>query len=204
MQNIEFYLTVLIFCFAAAGAPGPNAIMLVASGLNHGVRNSLPHYFGISLGFPLMVAVIGFGLGAVFTRYPIIHQVIKYLGISYLLFLAWKIANTKNARIHSSAKNPLTFFQAAAFQWVNPKAWVIAIGAIATFTDGNNMQLQITFITIAYLMACFLCMGLWLILGASLQRLIHKPKQFQRFNFLMAALLVISVIPMIFTKLDHS
>ena len=104
-------------------------------GLNHGVIKSTPHFAGIIIGFPLMVAAIGLGLGAIFLNYPTIHQLIKIIGIIYLLFLAWKIANTANSTAGMHLKRPLTFIQAAAFQWLNPKAWVIGIGAIAHFTS---------------------------------------------------------------------
>lgn len=204
MLNIEFYLSVLIFCFAATGTPGPNTIMLVASGLNHGIKHSIPHYLGISFGFPLMVLLIGFGLGAIFTNYPFVHQTIKVVGISYLLYLAWKIANTKSSDSSNGLKKPFTFLQAAAFQWVNPKAWVIAIGAIGTFTTYGNISAQVVFITFCYFLASITCMGLWLILGASLQRLIRQPKQFQIFNITMAILLVASIVPMIFVQLSSS
>lgn len=200
MLAFEFYLSVLVFCFVTTITPGPNNIMVMASGLNHGIKKSMPHYLGISLGFPVMVAVIGFGLGAIFLQYPVIHQVIKVLGISYLLYLAWKIANAKKANSSESLKKPFTFLQAAAFQWVNPKAWVMAIGAIATFTNGDsNIQGQILFIIFAFVMACSICTGSWLVLGVALQKFLQNPKQLQYFNITMAVLLVLSIVPMIFS-----
>lgn len=199
MLTTEFYVSVLLFCFASTGAPGPNAFMLISSGLNHGIKNSLPHYFGVIFGFPVLVTFIGFGLGAFFTQYPSFHQAIKILGVSYLLYLAWKIANTKSTNTGSNLQKPLTFFQAAAFQWVNPKAWVIAIGAIATFTTHGNISTQIIFIIFAYFLASLSCMGIWLVIGASLQTLIERPRQFQLLNIAMAFVLMVSIIPMVLT-----
>ena len=149
-----------------------------------------------------MVAAIGLGLGAVFLNYPIVHQVIKIFGISYLLFLAWKIANASNPNANEKLKKPLTFIQAVAFQWVNPKAWVIAVGAIATFTTIGNMESQILTIILGYLTVGSLSMTLWLLLGASLQTLLHSQRQLQYFNVFMAILLVFSVISMAITELN--
>lgn len=202
MLTAEFYASVLLFCFASTGTLGPNAFMLISSGLNYGIKNSLPHYFGVVFGFPVLVAFIGFGLGSFFTQYPSFHQAIKILGVSYLLYLAWKIANTKSANTGSNLQKPLTFFQAAAFQWVNPKAWVIAIGAIATFTTHGNISTQIIFIIFACFLASLLCMGIWLVIGASLQTLIERPRQFQLLNIAMAFVLIVSIIPMLLTELS--
>ena len=175
----------------------------MTSGLNHGIRKTLPHYFGIMAGFQVMVAVIGLGLGTVFLNYPILHQIIKVFGITYLLFLAWKIANTSNSTASDKLKEPLTFIQAAAFQWINPKAWVIAIGAIATFTTIGNIKLEILIILFGYLSVGSLSMALWLILGASLQKLLHKKKHLQYFNIVMAILLALSVISLSITELNN-
>lgn len=155
---------------------------------------------GICIGFPLMVVAIGFGLGAVFTNYPYIHQGIKIVGVIYLLFLAWKIANAANPKASGNIRSPLTFLQAAAFQWVNPKAWLIAIGAIATFTSQENMMRNMAFIVFAYLVTGFICMGFWLGAGASLMRLLEHDKHRRFFNTAMAALLVLSIMPMVVSE----
>ena len=194
---MEYYLSVILFCLVTSITPGPNNIMLMSSGLNHGVLKTIPHISGIIVGFPLMVAALGFGLGTIFLNYPVIHQVIKIVGISYLLFLAWKIANTSNANAGKQLKKPFTFIQSAAFQWLNPKAWVIAIGAIATFTTVGNIEIQVIIIVFTYLFVGAFSMGLWLLMGASLQKILRSQKQFQVFNVAMAILLVMSVAPMV-------
>lgn len=196
---MDYYLAVLAFTFVAGVTPGPNNIMLFSSGVNHGVVKSLPHYFGICLGFPLLVAAIGFGLGTLFQQFPQIHLIIKMFGILYLLFLAWKIANSGNTNEESVISAPITFIQAAIFQWLNPKAWVIAIGAITTFTQPNNVTHSILWIIVAYFFMGLLAMGVWLFLGASLQSFLKDAKRNQYFNWLMAALLVISIFPMVMT-----
>ena len=176
--------------------------MLMASGLNHGVLKSVPHISGIIFGFPLMVAALGFGLGTIFLNYPAIHQIIKIVGISYLLFLAWKIANATNTNTGKHLREPLTFIQAAAFQWLNPKAWVIAIGAIATFTTVGNFRSQVVIIVFAYLIVGSFSMGCWLLMGASLQKILRSQKQLQVFNVAMAILLVMSVAPMVIMEFN--
>ena len=176
--------------------------MLMTSGLNHGVKKTLPHLFGIAVGFPAMVAALGLGLGAIFLKYPVIHQIIKLIGIVYLLYLAWKIANASNPKASTELKNPFTFIQAVAFQWVNPKAWVIAVGAIATYTAIGNVTNQVLIIIAGYLSIGSISMAIWLLLGASLQKLLRQQKQLQLFNIFMALLLVFSVISMATTQID--
>jgi len=170
--------------------------MLMTSGLNHGIRNTLPHLFGILVGFPAMVAAIGFGLGAVFLRYPIVHQAVKVLGIAYLLFLAWKIANSGNPSANEKLRKPLTFLQAAAFQWVNPKAWMITIGALAIFTTPGDVPSGVLAIVLGYATVGSLCMALWLFVGAGLKNLIRSQKYLRYFNVCMGILLVASVVSM--------
>jgi threonine/homoserine/homoserine lactone efflux protein len=176
--------------------------MLMSSGLNHGVLKTVPHISGIIVGFPLMVAALGFGLGTLFLNYPVIHQVIKIAGISYLMFLAWKIANTSNANAGKPLKEPLTFMQAAAFQWLNPKAWVIGIGAIATFTTVGNIEIQVIIIVFTYLFVGAFSMGLWLLMGASLQKILRSQNQLKVFNVVMAILLVLSIVPIVITEFN--
>lgn len=199
---MEFYLSISIFCLVTSITPGPNNIMLMTSGLNHGVLKTAPHFLGIVVGFPLMFAALGFGLGTLFLRYPMIHQIIKILGTGYLLFLAWKIANATNNQANDQLKKPLTFLQAAAFQWLNPKAWVIAIGAIATFTSIGNMASEVITIIIGYLILGSLSMAVWLLLGTSLQRIIRSDRQLRLFNIFMAILLLLSVIPIAIMQID--
>ena len=113
-----------------------------------------------------MMAAIGLGLGVVFLNYPVVHQIIKIVGIVYLLFLAWKIANSSNPNASERLGEPLTFFQAVVFQWVNPKAWIIAVGAIATYTTVGNVTEQVLIIILGYATVGSICMALWLLMGA--------------------------------------
>jgi len=201
---MEYYLSLITFTFITGVTPGPNNMMLLASGLNHGIRKSMPHYLGICIGFPIMVAVVGFGLGALFEQYPSIYIYIKISGISYLLYLAWKIANAGNSSASSKIRQPLTFIQAATFQWLNPKAWVIAIGALAAFTTPENVTQSVVAIILIYFVMGFICMALWLKLGQGLQQFLRGGKRIHYFNITMAVLLALSVIPMAFSSFGNS
>lgn len=200
---MEIYIAIAMFCIVTSLSPGPNNLMLMSSGLNHGIRKTLPHFFGIYVGFPVLFAAIGLGLGSVFLKYPVFHQILKVAGSSYLLFLAWKIANSGSPDAKETLREPLTFFQAVVFQWVNPKAWAVSIGAIATFTTVGDVGKKILTILVGYMTVGSMCLVLWLLLGASLQRLIQGQKHLRLFNLLMAVLLVVSVITIVFTDFSN-
>ena len=135
----ELVPSVLAFALAMTITPGPNNVMVMASGLNFGYRRTVPHMLGISVGFPVMLIAVGAGLGAIIQGHPDVHRTLSYVGAAYLLWLSWKIATAAAAEAGAATGRPIGFFQAAGFQWVNPKAWIIALGAVATFTsaDGN-------------------------------------------------------------------
>lgn len=198
--QVEYYLAVMTFAFVGSITPGPNNIMLMASGLNHGVRKSIPHFLGISVGFPMMVAAVGAGMGAAFSLFPHLHRVITFVGVTYLLYLAWKIANAGNPKAASKTKAPLTFLQAASFQWVNPKAWVIAVGAIGAFTIPGQLVQSTSFIVLSYFVIGSISMSIWLILGQRLQLLLRSDRSIHYFNVAMGVLLVMSVIPIIVSE----
>jgi len=195
---VEYYLSLLVFTFVAGITPGPNNMMLMTSGLNHGTRKSLPHFFGVCIGFPIMVVIVGFGMVALFSKYPSAYFYLKIVGISYLCYLAWKIANAGNPDAAKSTRAPITFLQAAAFQWLNPKAWVIAIGALATFSNKEDFYLSVSIVVIAYFVMGLITMFLWLKLGESLQGLLNTSRRIKYFNISMAIMLVLSVIPIAF------
>src|SRR5262245_46020938 len=133
-MSLELIFAFVLFAFVTSVTPGPNNMMLLASGVNFSVRRSLPHMLGISLGFMVLVMAVGLGLSQVFQQVPVLYTLLRYIGAAYLLYLAWKIAGSGAPDADSAEKRakPFTFLQAAAFQWVNPKAWVMAIGAITT------------------------------------------------------------------------
>ncbi len=195
---MEHYFAILLFAFTATATPGPNNVMIMTSGVNYGVRQSLPHFFGITLGFPVMVILVGLGIGTLFERFPVLHEVIKTAGVLYLLYLSWRIATASPVSLEDGRGRPLTFWQAVLFQWVNPKAWVMVTGAIAAFTSvSSGIYLQVLLITSAFTLAVFPCVAMWMIFGLGLRKLLKAPSHQRAFNIAMAVLLVTSISPVI-------
>lgn len=193
---MEAMPALILFVFTAGITPGPNNIMIMASGLNFGIRASLPHFLGICFGFPTMFFAMGFGLGYMFEAYPLLHEFIKVLGIAYLLYLAWLIAHAAPDSNSNARAKPFTFFQATLFQWVNPKAWIMGTSAIATFTTTDaTMYQQILIIGAVFFLSTFPCAGSWLFLGRFLQDVIGNARQQRIFNVVMATLLTASIAP---------
>jgi len=190
MQN---FLPVLLFAISTMFTPGPNNFMLMSSGLNYGPRRSLPHFMGVSLGFPLMFLVLALGFGVVFTKFAIIKHILKLLGSAYLLYLAYKIINSTNGSDKINDDSPFTFIQAVMFQWVNPKAWLMAISAISIYTLSSNYYLSAVYMSIMFFLVSLPCCGLWLFMGANLKKYLKTDNHRRIFNFSMAAALIASV-----------
>jgi threonine/homoserine/homoserine lactone efflux protein len=184
------------FAVATSITPGPNNIMLTASGANFGFRRTLPHLLGVAIGFTFMVLAIGLGLSEIFERLPVIHQVLRYGGAAYLLYLAYRIATaaptTPNAA--QPVGRPLTFLQAALFQWVNPKGWMMAVGAISTYTTvGGDLMLESVMIALIFGAIGLPSAALWAALGVAIGRLLQARWALRAFNIAMALLLVASL-----------
>lgn len=197
-MTLELLLAFILFAFVTSLTPGPNNMMLLASGVNFGVRRSLPHLLGISLGFMILVMAVGLGLGQLFEQFPPLYSALRYGGAAYLLYLAWKIAasGAPDTAGNSQGK-PFTFLQAAAFQWVNPKAWIMAIGAITTYTPQDGFVVNVLLIAALFaLVNCPTC-GLWTITGSLLRRWLDRPAVLRTFNIGMALLLVASLYPIL-------
>lgn len=196
---MDIFIAVFFFAFSTTVTPGPNNIMIMSSGVNYGVKASLPHFLGICLGFPAMVLLVGMGFGAVLEQLPSLHQMIKIVGTLYLLWLAWVIGSQTPKAIEKGNRTPLTFWQAVLFQWVNGKAWVMATGAVAAFTTvAGTLWSEVMAITAAFLAVAFPCVGVWLVAGAGLRQLLTNHTAQRIFNIAMAILLVFSVLPVVY------
>jgi threonine/homoserine/homoserine lactone efflux protein len=194
----DLLLAFIAFAFVTSITPGPNNMMLLASGVNFGVRRSLPHMFGISLGFMLLVAAVGLGLGQLFAQVPLLYSVLRYVGAAYLLYLAWKIAGAGAPDSSGASKaKPFSFIQAAAFQWVNPKAWIMAIGAITTYTPQEHFTTNVLLIAVLFALVNAPSVGIWTVAGSLLRRWMDKPLVLRVFNGGMALLLVASLYPIL-------
>jgi len=190
------FAAIILFAIVSCVTPGPNNAMIMASGLNYGIRRSLPHYFGICVGFPAMVMAVGLGLAGLFQRFPVLHTGMKIAGAVYLSYLAWRIASAPVTNTNQTAGKPFTFLQAAAFQWVNPKAWALAVGATVTYTVIDlNYGLQIVAIALIFLIFGPPCIMLWLWFGAALKSVLQQPRSVRIFNVAMASLLMASLLP---------
>ncbi|MBS7661141.1 LysE family translocator [Pseudomonas lalucatii] len=194
----ELLIAFIAFAFVTSVTPGPNNTMLLASGANFGLRRTLPHMLGISLGLMLLVLAVGLGLGQLFEQLPALYGTLRYVGAAYLLYLAWKIAQAGAPDSAGGRRGkPFSFLQAAAFQWVNPKAWIMAIGAITTYTPQENFLLNV--LLIAGLFALVNCptMSVWTVAGSLLRTWLSSPRVLRRFNIGMALLLVASLYPIL-------
>jgi threonine/homoserine/homoserine lactone efflux protein len=195
---IDMFLGLLAFAAAMAFTPGPNNIMVTASGVNFGFTRTIPHILGITFGFFVLVTVCAAGLGAAFAAYPPLQIVLKVAGALYLLWLAWKIATSAPAAGEpDDVAQPVTFWQAALFQWLNPKALVAALSGIALYVRPAHWLTDFTLLQIVYTIVTVLAVVTWTGFGVALRRVLSDPKRARIFNITMALLLVASIVPMV-------
>jgi threonine/homoserine/homoserine lactone efflux protein len=189
------------FAFVTSVTPGPNNMMLLASGVNHGFRLTIPHMFGISIGFGGMIVVVGLGIGQIFIRYPQTYLALKAVSIVYLLWLAWKIATSSPLSNDGglTTGKPMSFLGACAFQWVNPKAWTMALGAISAYTmAGADYTKSLVVVGLIFTIVNLPTVSLWTLFGVGLRRWLTDPAKVRIFNVTMALLLVASLAPIVF------
>ena len=199
-MRTDVFTAMVAFCFVSGVTPGPNNLMLMTSGVNFGFRRTLPHLLGVVVGFCLMVALVGLGLDAIFSRFPALLPAMRYLGAAYMLWLAGKIALAGPVRDGVSRGAPLGFFGAAAFQWINPKGWVIAISALTAYSVVDDYTRNVSIVALAYLVIGLPSSGSWALLGSAMRRALGDPRVARPFNLTMAALLVASIAPVLFEK----
>ncbi|PTT92375.1 lysine transporter LysE [Pelomonas sp. HMWF004] len=194
METSATLLALTGFAFVTSITPGPNNLMLLASGTNFGWRRSLPHLLGISFGFGVMLTLVGLGLGDVFTRLPALHDGLKWASLAYLLYLAFKVATAAppGGGDASGQARPMGFGAAALFQFVNPKAWAMALTAVTAYSG-----LGVAALTAVFVLVNLPCCGSWAVLGEQMRRWLHKPRALQAFNWGAATLMVASVLPLL-------
>ncbi len=183
------------FTIVSTVTPGPNNLMLLSSGATFGFRRTLPHMVGISGGCAVMVLLLGFGLAGVIGRFPWLYILLHVLSTSYLLYLAWRIATSVGVGGGAERTRPLTFLDAAAFQWVNPKAWAMTLGGVTSFARSESFTSDIAVITLIFVAAGLPCIALWAGGGTVVRQLLTRPAMLRAFNIGMAALLVVSLVP---------
>lgn len=178
------------FALVSSITPGPNNMMLMASGANFGLRRTVPHALGVGIGFTLMIVLVGVGLMGLFDLFPVLNTVLKVVSVVYLLWLAWKIANAAAPDTATGARaKPMTFFQAVLFQWVNPKAWSMALTAIALYAPDRNLG-AVLLVAAIFGIINLPSTSLWAVMGQVMRSWLSSPARLKAFNWTMAALLV--------------
>ncbi len=192
----QLFLALLGFAFVTSVTPGPNNMMLLASGVNFGFRRTVPHMLGIGAGCVAMVFLVGLGLAGIFRAWPPALTLLKVLSVAYMLWLAWKIAHAAAPGEGRARARPMTFVQAAAFQWVNPKAWAMALGAVAAYLPDPSPQ-GAALVASAFALVNLPSVSVWAAAGQGLRRWLDDPRRLRAFNLTMALLLVASLWPVL-------
>lgn len=194
-MDYSLLLGISLFAFVMSVTPGPNNIMLLASGAQFGYQKTLPHIFGIIIGVAALLASVLLGLGVMFERFPVLYDLLRVVGSIYLFWLAWKIAtaNTDDHALQNTSEKskPMTLIGASCFQFVNPKAWAMSIGSISSFTLAGEHYIE----SGLWIMLCFAVMGfiaisLWAYLGVNIAKHLTTAKKRKRFNMTMGAITV--------------
>jgi threonine/homoserine/homoserine lactone efflux protein len=197
-MNLEQFIAFVLFVFVTSITPGPNNVMLTATGANVGVRRGLPHVFGVALGFALMIFLVAAGIGSALLESPGAMRVLRVGGVAILFWLAWKIASAGRAR-NGMRVRPISFLEAAAFQWVNPKGWLICAAAVGSFlhTEEGGAILQAALFGATFIAVGTPCMLVWLGFGATMQRFLQTERALRGFNIAMGLLLAGSVFVLV-------
>ena len=198
MIEFKLFFALISYYFVMFVTPGPNNAMLTASGIKFGFKKTIPHLIGIPFGHVIQITLVCFGLGNLFQKYPLIQNYLKWLCFFYLLYLGWKIIGSFSERKKESGR-PLTLYEAALFQFMNPKAWVVALTASTAFFPVNeNFYLATTFVALTAPFICFPSICLWALFGSSIKILIKNAKIKKIIEYFLAVLLIITAIIILF------
>ena len=195
IPNASFLIAFILFAAVMFFTPGPNNIMVMSSGLTYGFRRTLPHMAGVVIGFAFMVGAVGLGFGAVFITFPVLQTILKYAGAAYLVYLAIMIAMSGPPKPGETGRGPMTFWQAAMFQWVNVKGWVAIIGTITAYAAIAGFPFNIVIQVLTFLAMGTASITIWTLFGSALRPFLTSPRSVRAFNLAMAALLLASLYP---------
>ena len=200
MATSAWLLAIVLFAISTSFSPGPNNLLLVTSGAKFGLSRTWRHIMGVAFGFPVMIAIIAIFLGAVFQAQPWLHYALNYVGAAYLLYLTWKLVMAGGSMEEGNVGKPIGFVEAALFQWVNPKAWVMATGAIAAYTTTAGFGFEV-----AAIVAVFTLVGLgssvtWASFGSFIARFLHTPARMRAFNIVLGLMLLASIVPILMAR----
>jgi threonine/homoserine/homoserine lactone efflux protein len=187
-------LPLALFAIAGSFTPGPNNAMLTASGQAFGFARSVPHMAGVTVGFAALLTAFGLGLAQVFTLYPALHAVLRWVGVAYLLYLAYRLARAGDPAAAGEEARPLTFIEAALFQWVNVKGLVVAASVVTAFTSGGDaLARELILIVAVFAVATTGSVVVYCLFGVAIGRLLKSERARRAFNYTMAALVALSV-----------
>lgn len=187
----------MLFVLVTTITPGPNNTMLLASGVNFGFRRTVPHILGISAGVVVLMLSVGFGLGEAFRHFPVLYMVLEAASVAYLLYLAWKIGTSGELKVRSGDHRPMRFHEAIAFQWVNPKAWMMVLTAATTIRLSADFGINTVVMAALFYVIGLPCICVWAAFGTGVRRFLSNPRRLRMFNVAMALSLVVSMYPLL-------
>jgi len=201
MMSPALFAGLLVFAAVSCITPGPNNLMMMASGHVFGLKRTLPHMAGVVLGFGVMTVAVGLGLAEVLKTSPVLFTVLRWAAAAYILYIAWRMVTAKGPGVAVADERPMSFLGAVAFQWINPKAWVMALGAVGTYAEHDRFQADVVLISVVFMLVNTPSAFIWTGFGAAIRRWFKKPGHLKAFNWTMAALLVASLYPLVMEPL---
>ena len=190
---IDWFIPLLIFILIAGFTPGPNNIIAMSIGFSWGFKRVVPHIFGVTIGFPIMLLLIGFILKPILEQHSVIFNILKLLSAGYIIYLAYKIATSPTSFDEASTKKPISFVESLAFQWINPKAWAGAMATVTLYIPTSNYTFGLVVAAISSAITIVFAISLWGYLGKKIKLFLSKPSHIKIFNYTMAIALLISV-----------
>jgi len=197
-MTFETFLALSLYSVVASATPGPNNLMLLASGVNFGIRRTVPHMLGIAVGFVAMLIIVGFGLGALLDIVPGLMTGLKYVALAYTVWLAWKLGTSGSLGSGKSGAEPMGFVAACLFQWVNPKAWVMGLTATALYTSSSHYFVSVLLVAAVFGLIGMPFIAIWAGFGVALRGFLSIPGRLKVFNVVMGLLLLASTVPFVF------
>lgn len=195
---MDWFLPLFLFMVVAIFTPGPNNILAMSIGFNWGFKRVIPHILGVTVGFPIMLLLVGFLMHSVLKEYAAVFEALKYLSLLYILYLAYKIATAPTTIEESDVKKPITFLESVAFQWINPKGWAGALATITLYIPKENYSQKLIITAAAFAIIIIFAVSLWGYIGKKIKLFLSNPKEVKLFNYAMAVLLVLSVLMIFF------
>ncbi|PPS63919.1 LysE family translocator [Pseudomonas sp. BRM28] len=186
-------LSMAAFALAASISPGPVNIVALGAGARHGLRPAMRHVTGATLGFILLLVLIGLGLHEVLRHWPGLAVALHWAGVLFLLYMAWKLSRDDGALGEGRDTHAPSLLRGAAMQWLNPKAWLACVAGIGAFVGQGETALLGQF-SLIYLVICYLSLGCWALAGSLIRSYLDNPRRLRLFNRSLAALLVLSAL----------